>query len=182
MATYTIADLKPTPPPHVNLWSVKLYDQNELEIALQGNFDSKQKRARGSSPVHHHYHDELVYLLDGDYGHHNRAKVEQLAWNFLRIRAGVEHGGDANGLWISAKPKDFRFFALDTSIRSIAYEGHPSDLGIKYYPMFEGLSNGGLSRLEIVVEEEEKPKILRVAAVNAKSRLRVELMSFEFLR
>ena len=63
--TYALADMAQTESPWVNSWSVELYDQNGLEIALQGNFDNHRRRVQGSSPVHHHHHDELVYLLEG---------------------------------------------------------------------------------------------------------------------
>ena len=174
--TYTLADLTQTKSPWVNSWGVKLYDQNGLEVALQGNFDGQRQRFEGSSPVHHHHHDELVYLLEGDYGRHNRDKVDALEFNFLRIRAGVEHGGDANGVWISAKPKDFRPSSLDSSQRTIGYNGSQLAFRLNYLQIDPELITPGLAGVEIIAEYN--PRTLIIKASNSSS-IRA-LMIFEF--
>ena len=177
--TYTLADLTQTKSPWANSWGVKLYDQNGLEVALQGNFDEHRQRFEGSSPVHQHHHDELVYLLEGDYGRHNRDKVDALAFNFLRIRAGVEHGGDANGVWISAKPKDFQFNFLDTRYRVIGYNGSQLALGVKYGSMYDRIITPGLAQVDIIVEANSR--MISIKAFNSSLKTGTEIMSFEFL-
>ena len=126
--------------------------------------------------MHQHHHDELVYLLEGDYGRHNRDRVDLLTPNFLRIRAGVEHGGDADGVWISAKPKDFQSPVIDTSVRAIIYLGSQLGLEVKYFQIPPELIIPGLDGVEIIAEYS--PRILNIRASNP-SLSRV-IMSFEF--
>lgn len=173
--TYTLADMAQTAPPHVNSWNAKLYDLNGLEIALQGNFDGQGNRTQGSSHHHDHHYDELVYLLEGDYGRYNRENVDQLGPNFLRIRAGVKHGGDANGVWISAKPKDFMSPSLDTGKRTINYNGRLSGLRV-YWTIYPEIINLGLVGVEVSIEQSSR--IVNVRISNAS--LSRNIMSFEF--
>ena len=181
---YRLADMTQTSLPWVNSWSAKLYDQNGLEVALQGNFDEHRRRVEGSSPVHQHHHDELVYLLEGYYVRHNEDNVDQLAFNFLRIQAGVEHGGGADGVWISAKPKDFQFSALGTERRAILYQGSQLGLGVKYLPMYEGIippyEGIIISRvvgIEIIAKDTYR--MLKISVATSSSS--TDIMSFEFL-
>ena len=174
--TYTLADMTPTSPNHENSKGVKLFNRNGLEVVLQGNFDGHRQRVQGSSPVHEHLHDELVYLLEGDYGRHNRKNVDQLASNVLRIRAGTKHGGDADGIWISVKPKEFRSPSSDSSRRTIGYNGSQLGFVLTYSQIDPELITPGLDGVMISVEEGQE--ILNIRASN--TSLSRHIMSFEF--
>lgn len=122
--TYTLADMTPTSPNHVNSKGVELFNRNGLEVALQGNFDDNKQRVSGRSPEQEHSHDELVYMLEGENECFTRDGVERLAFNLVRIPPGVKHGGRvSNGVWISVKPNEFVLKSGNPGTGNVVYVG-----------------------------------------------------------
>lgn len=173
---YTVADMQQMQT-HTNTWNFILYQDRGLILALQGNFDEHRQRTQGYSPVHSHPHDELIRLVNGDYGNLNRARIEQSS-RYLRIPAELPHGGDANGVWVSLKPNGFKFEGARYFGKKLRYVNGSSRLIIGMSTEGFYVTHNEVSELEICIEES--PQELVVLGATEFRAEPAELFSIRF--
>ena len=175
---YSIADLERKTTQ--NSWERVMYKERGLTLTLQGNYDQQRQRAQGRSPIHHHEtFDEIIYLLEGDYGNHNRINVSQPFRSLLRIPAGIGHGGDSNGVWISVKPEGFQFSRGDGL--KFEYSADASRLLITYLASQDDSFHVPPSELEIILEISPQLVKLIEDDKTQSQKSRADLISFEFI-
>lgn len=148
----TLADLVPTSLNHRNSLKYPLFQGRGVVISYQGNYGTGKKRTEGESPVHDHENDEVIKLIEGRYGSHNQHLLEIVEGYFLRIPAGVKHGGVSHGTWISIMPIGFRHVRTFPDEQRIEYESGSSKLDITFKRGDEGLAVG-IENLVVIAEE-----------------------------
>ncbi|MFH0837363.1 MAG: hypothetical protein V1870_04495 [Candidatus Aenigmatarchaeota archaeon] len=112
--TYTPKDLRQLE--GSNLFGLGLYDNRGVEVNFQGTSNSYESHG-GLIMPHTHQHDEIIFLISGNYGDFNKKHIVKNTDSVSIIRSGTKHGGHANGFWISIKPKTYQTTGGSWSIR-----------------------------------------------------------------
>ena len=101
-----------------NIFSLNFYNDRGVEINFQGTSDSPRHLQAAYIEPHTHPYDEIIFRISGDYGDHNKKDIVENTDSILIIHSGIEHGGNANGFWMSIKPMSYKSKSGSWSIRS----------------------------------------------------------------